>query len=53
MGEGWRAEAKFLVPSWADIVVSGIGLYYRPVSLCSLAARYAVDNPLAESTICL
>jgi hypothetical protein len=31
-----------------DIVDSGIGLSYRPVSLCSLAGRY--DNPMPEST---
>ncbi len=34
---------KFIVPD------SGIGLSYRPASLCSLAGRY--DNHMPESTI--
>jgi hypothetical protein len=41
-------EAKFIVPEWGDIVDSGIGLSYRPASLCSLADR--LDNPMPEST---
>jgi hypothetical protein len=31
------------------VVDSGIGLSYRPASLCSLADRY--DNPMPESTL--
>jgi hypothetical protein len=34
-----------------DKVGSGIGLSYRPVSLCSLAGRYDNDNPMPESTL--
>jgi hypothetical protein len=42
-------EAKFLVPDWGDIVDVGIGLPYRPASLCGLVGRY--DNLMPESTI--
>ncbi len=41
--------AKFVVPEWEYIVDSGIGLSYRPASLCSLADR--LDNPMPESTL--
>ncbi len=42
-----RTEAKF-VSSWqGDIVDYGIGLSYRPTSLCSLAGRYY--NPICQS----
>jgi hypothetical protein len=36
--------AKFIVPEWGDKVESGIGLSYRPVSLCNLAGRYRLPN---------
>jgi hypothetical protein len=39
--------AKFIVPVLGDIVDSGIGLSYRPASLCNpLAGRY--NNPMPE-----
>jgi hypothetical protein len=44
-----RSLAKFIVPERGDIVDFGIGLSYRPASLCSLAGRY--DNPMLESTL--
>jgi hypothetical protein len=44
-----NAVAKFLVPEWGDIVDSGIGMSYRPASLCSLAGRY--DNRMPDSTL--
>ncbi len=40
-------EAKFLVPDCGVIVDSGIGLSYRPASLCSLA-RGPVRQPSAR-----
>jgi hypothetical protein len=40
---------EFIVPKWVDKVDSGIGLSYRPASLCSLAGR--CDNPMSESTL--
>jgi hypothetical protein len=43
---GGEESGKFIVPDWGDIVGSGIGLSYRPSSLCSLAGRY--DNPMPE-----
>jgi hypothetical protein len=36
-------------PLIGDKVDSGIGLSYRPVSLCSLSGRY--DNTMPESTL--
>jgi hypothetical protein len=35
-----NSEAKFLVPDWGiQLTLSGIGLSYRPASLCSLVGR--------------
>jgi hypothetical protein len=34
------AVAKFIVLYWGDKVDYGIGLSYRPASLCSLTGRY-------------
>ncbi len=39
-----KPVTKFIDPWMVDIVDSGIGLLYRPASLCSLAGRY--DNPM-------
>jgi hypothetical protein len=44
-----KSWGQILSPWLGDIVDSGIGMLYRPASLCSLAGRY--DNPLSESTI--
>ncbi len=50
-GKEWsemeRAEAKFLVPDWGEIVDYDTGLSYQSASLCNLAVRY--DNPMPES----
>ncbi len=45
---GFEPVAKCIVPE-EDIVDSGLGLSYRPASLCSLTGRY--DNPMPESTL--
>ncbi len=42
-------RGQILSPWLGDIIDSGMGLSYRPASLCSLAGRY--DNPMSESTI--
>jgi hypothetical protein len=41
--------SQIFSPCPGDIVHSGIGLPYRPASLCSLADRY--DNPMPELTL--
>jgi hypothetical protein len=46
---GLCSVAKFVVTRKGNIVDSGIGLSYRPASLCSLAGRYV--NPMPESTL--
>ncbi len=48
MEHSWAAT-KFLVPDWGNIVDSGIGLFYRPARLHSLAGRY--NNPMPKSSL--
>jgi hypothetical protein len=43
----FQALNKILIPAWVDIVDPGIGLSYRPASLCRLADRY--DSPMTLS----
>ncbi len=46
----WEVKSiKIYSPWMGDAVDSGIGMSYRPASLCSLAGRY--DNPMPESTL--
>jgi hypothetical protein len=44
-----RTSSQIISPRMGDIVDSGIGLPYRPASLCSQAVRY--DNLTPESTL--
>ncbi len=49
-GATWEStQGQFLVPDWRDIVDSGRGLTYRPVSLWRLEGRY--DDPMPVSAI--
>ncbi len=44
-----HAVDKFIGPYWGDKVDYGIGLSYRPATLCSLMVQY--NNPMPLSTL--
>jgi hypothetical protein len=50
MNSAIHVVAKFIAPEYTGYIVdSGIGLMYKPASLCSLAGRH--DNPMPKSTL--
>jgi hypothetical protein len=45
----WLACGQIHSPLLRDTVDYGIGLTYRPASICSLTGQY--DNPMSKSTL--